>query len=286
MEGYPAQEISAVEAVRRGHLVTTVPVALGMFITILGALILYPIFGSVLVVVATFICGLAVIMLYGAQAHIRWRIWAFSRVNNVHELRDLAVLKGLLLKRSSLLGIFEFATLEQRRKLLMLDRRFEEKNVFPDDVMVGQRTALPRRKTTIVLSLGASVAAMLLGIGVLIIAPLFKGAVLLGVTLVISGVLGVLAGWKKWRVCEVPLVLSDDGIESLSTGFIRWEDICDEAVENHGGTDGRIPVLTFRAGDAKPTVIYLAEFLVKEERMLYLLRLYRGRHNARQGHSL
>lgn len=280
MEGYPAREISAAEAVRRGHLVTTVPVALGMFITILGALISYPIFGSVLVVVVTFICGLVAIMLYGVQAHIRWRIWAFSRVNNVHELRDLAVLKGLLLKRASLLGSFELATLEQRLRLLALERRFEENRAFADDAMVGQYTAFERRKVKIILSFSTGVVLVLLGIGALLFFPEEGSVIAFGVLSILSGMLGVIAGWKAWQNRDVPLVLSDGGIDSGETGFVSWEEIWDEAVENHGGTDGRVPVLTFRTKDGKQRTIPLADYVIKETQVFQLLRFYRARHQS------
>lgn len=71
----------------------------------------------------------------------RWRIWAFSNVRNVHELKQSAILGQIYPKDGSFLWRFEIKTIEQKQQILELDQKFDIPDVFVEDYEIPFETS-------------------------------------------------------------------------------------------------------------------------------------------------
>ena len=125
------------EAIRKGQVLIKLPFFLAFSATIAAGFFVAARLESPVATAATIAAGWTFALLYCAQASVRWRIWAFSNVRNVYELRDVAVLVRLMSRSNSLLGRLEIASALQRRKLRELDSRFVQADDVRDSLQIG-----------------------------------------------------------------------------------------------------------------------------------------------------
>jgi hypothetical protein len=126
------QEISVNKAINRGHLIVNVPV----FISIIGipALSLYlsnqnliPKWG----IGIGFVLGFVIAWLVWSFMITKWRIWAFENVRNVHELKKRAIQEKLIWNDGNIFEQTEIRTLEDKKELKKLEKKFEKEDVYP-----------------------------------------------------------------------------------------------------------------------------------------------------------
>lgn len=79
--------------------------------------------------------GLMLYFLYGEWITLKWRLWAYEYVNDIHQFQRAAELEGLLM-RQSYESIEHFMTSGQKEKLIRLQQRFLEEADFFDDISI------------------------------------------------------------------------------------------------------------------------------------------------------
>ncbi|HYV95415.1 MAG TPA: hypothetical protein VE978_26815 [Chitinophagales bacterium] len=72
------------------------------------------------------IAGFILAWLWWSVHVIRWKIWAYANVADIHRLEQKAIRRGLIWKRGSFWEITELASAKQRAQLNQLVNRFEE----------------------------------------------------------------------------------------------------------------------------------------------------------------
>lgn len=107
--------------------------------SIVLASIIY-IFCSGLYALLVFVCGVLAMVAYGEKKRIEWRLWAYDRVADIHQLQRSAELASVLKLRSY--NNIGFANAQQAKSLKSLITRFDEEQVFEDDTSVAQETAV------------------------------------------------------------------------------------------------------------------------------------------------
>ena len=113
----------------RGYL----PMVLILLSAIVLASILY-IFSSGVYALLVFVGGVFWMVRYGERRRTEWRLWAYDRVTDIHQLQRSAELAMVLKLRShDKIGV---ANAQQKERLISLIARFDEEQVFEDDASV------------------------------------------------------------------------------------------------------------------------------------------------------
>ncbi len=119
----------------RGYL----PMVLMLLSAIVLASMLY-IFSSGLYALIVFVGGVFWVLRYGEKRRTEWRLWAYDRVSDIHQLQRSAELAMVLKLRShDKIGV---ANAQQKERLMSLIKRFDEEQVFEDDASVSQETVI------------------------------------------------------------------------------------------------------------------------------------------------
>lgn len=161
-------------AIKRGQLSVNLPVMLIMF-SVLGLCIFlvtdkqapgYLILASILLAPLT---G----WIYWSFVITRWRIWAFTNVDNVHELKSRAISCQLIWPDGHIFEKTEIRTKKEKEIIKDLDKRFLEnppkRKVLNDDPTVPSTTVVfYSKKYLLVEMIIFGVASLLLGIYVFV----------------------------------------------------------------------------------------------------------------------
>ncbi len=200
---------------------------------LLACIFLYLIAGDVIWI--NIVCTLAILLLPVILTAVyyffmlpRWRIWAFSNVRNVHELKQRAILGQIYPKDNSFWWRLEIKSAAQIDTLENLEQRFDQPDVFEEDYSIPFQTTYSYPKSDkfifLLFALGNLAVAIFMfdvkrtdQIFVCLIA--FAGAVALGVS-----------AYKRFRATEPQLIISNDGITSKENGFHGWDEIQNEQV--------------------------------------------------------
>ena len=156
-----------------------------------------------------------------------WRFWAFSRVENVHELKKRLILLGDISETDILFKKIENST-EFEMKYWKLRLKFAQEDIFEDDETIPEETLLYYSKPLSITLIVFSIYIFALGSIFLLFAvdaKIYIGA-LFGVLLIILAVfLGYRLGYKKLKNREPQLTLNSKGISTNKNGFHKWEEI-------------------------------------------------------------
>lgn len=93
-----------------------------------------------------------------------WKIWAYENVRNIHELQRKAVEEKLIWQSGSWFEKTEFKDYQQKEKLKQLQKKFLEKDIFKDDILVPTETVIFNSRITILFLLLVYLIINLVGI--------------------------------------------------------------------------------------------------------------------------
>ncbi len=89
--------------------------------------------------------GVLLSMCYTTWTTLRWRIWAYEHVADIHQLQRSAELAGLLLRQSHN-RTSRFANTAQSKTLEQLIARFSDEPAFTDDLSIPPQTDVYKKK--------------------------------------------------------------------------------------------------------------------------------------------
>jgi uncharacterized coiled-coil protein SlyX len=72
----------------------------------------------------------------------KWRVWAFENVRNVHELKKRAIQEKLISADSSIFEKTEIRTAKDKERLRLLAHKFEQDDLFQDDLTIANETTI------------------------------------------------------------------------------------------------------------------------------------------------
>lgn len=221
------ETVSVSDAIRKGHLMVTIP----SIATLLGTMII-----TLYLVIIGVIPGWTILFggllsftlswLYWSYVITKWRLWAFDSVKNAYDLQKRAVEEKLIWPEGSFFEKTEIRNREERERLQVLQHKFDHADIFHDDVLVPDETRVSYSRKSIYFNI---VGLLLLGAtGVYFIIQnknLISGLIALSICIALAKL-----EYKKLRNNRLFIIINNEGIETIDAGFFRWEDIEGEEI--------------------------------------------------------
>lgn len=229
--------------------------------------------------IAALICfpaAFIIAWLYWGTSVVRWKLWAFENVRNVHELKQRAILEQVIPKDKGFLNKTEIWTSIQRDKWQSLQHKFDIPDLFEDDYTVAEETGIYYSKwQKLFMSVVMSVIAFT---GLYLLTT--NADRLIPIILIVVGALLTAGSLMQFFDRRAQIMISNQGITTIKKGFFSWEDISEEKLILERRGKQLIYYLTFNhpGGSFKTSVTGLDANHTKIDK---LLRLYRSRHEAK-----
>lgn len=137
--------ITVKAAIEGGIRMVRVPARQILALTSLSIPVVWLIWGFSWLTLLHFPIGVIVASIYASRARPKWRIWAYTNVADIHQLQRAAELAELL-HVGSHNNVRGWMTLQQRRELTELLKRFDQDSGFIDDPDVPEETSVYERK--------------------------------------------------------------------------------------------------------------------------------------------
>ncbi|WP_345951102.1 MULTISPECIES: hypothetical protein [unclassified Mucilaginibacter] len=234
------------------------------------------------VILFTFFLFIYLPFRYWSRKMISWNLWAFAHCSDVHQLRKDAKLAGLYLDNDTLIGRMLPITPADRAIWKELNERFAQPVQFVDDPGVPAKTTIGISWRHWLFNFAFQLLGMGLATIVLIYAP--KDVSLLA-RILAGGLLLALAYTmitliRDMLIKRPELILDDEGIQTVQSGFHSWKDIKNERiVERSLGKGARSDFLCYDhssgSEDLKLTLYAIGR--IELERLLYV---YRRRYDS------
>ncbi|MBD3582569.1 hypothetical protein HC229_08620 [Flavobacterium sp. D33] len=197
-----------------------------------------------------------------------WRIWAFTNVRNAHELQAKAVSQKLIWPRGSFFERTEIRTRAQRLKLLELEQRLEQPDIFYDDPSIPSETIIrfSKRDKMIAFCIGS----FLIAIGIYgILKDQFAMAAIF-----LAGDYLAIKSYRQMRNREPQLTLNEQGMQVKDGPFMEWQLLSRiDVSQTH---------FRYRIANLSDHALELAEFDKDASAIEKHVRIYIGRYEQSQ----
>jgi hypothetical protein len=263
---------------KRGQLVVNVPVFVLMFGTMgsfvfLLAKSLIPPYLVFLSIVGSPLVG----WIYWSFAITRWRIWAFSQVDNVHELKERAIIGKLIWPDGSIFEKTEIRTEKDRALLRIIETRFDEippSREIADDSSIPDTTLIYYSRTYILVTAGFM--AIVAGYGVYVLATTSRQY--LGIFCVLFGGYYIVRNIKKITSTRPQIILNKIGI-TIGDRLIKWREINDVTISH---SSNGLLILDSVYGSFK---IGLADYDISSGDLESRIQVYQHRNKQTNGEA-
>lgn len=227
---------------------------------------------SYILPIAGFITGLVLSFFIWGITSVRWKIWAYTHVRNIHELHRRAVNEKLIWNHGSFFNRFEIKSTAQPMALERLETRFDEPEEFYDDVTVPHSSYFYISKTTMYLKLGGGILAFGFGIYLYFNAETTKEKLIVYAAPAVAVML-IYQAYKGLSNKKPVLVLDEEGVRLQKKGLMLWEDIynIDVLIKD------KEQVLSFYY-NGEVIELKLEDVDVKAAELRKLIETYRARH--------
>ncbi|MEC4005263.1 hypothetical protein OX283_011390 [Flavobacterium sp. SUN052] len=223
------ETVTVAQAISKAKWTINTPSLIILFGMFFGSIILYTekYFNGWIIALGS-ILGIVFAWLFWSLSIVKWKIWAFENVRNVHELKRKAIQNNLIWKDDSWFNKTEIINYEQKQKLKRLEKKFLEKDVYYDDSSVPKETIVNFSKGGIVFGFVFGIGAIVLGIytflqernNYFILLFVAFGLYFLFITI------------KKATSNEPQISINSLGIKLAKKDFMDWHYITDDFVES------------------------------------------------------
>lgn len=262
-------------ALSRGQLVVNVPVFIIMF-GVMGLFFFLGFSGRLPVYFTPLgiLIGPLVAWVYWSFAITRWRIWAFTNVDDVHELKHQAIVGQLIWPDGSFFEKTEIRTKKERTLISELEKRFKErkkKKQFIDDPTVPSVTKVHYSKSNLIIEILLMTGCLSIGIYFLVTSDSW----VLGTLLVLTGAYFAIRDFKKLTTFEPQIILDEKGIE-INGDKYSWTEVQDSTTtfETFGKTTASYIILETTSGTIKQNI---DDYDTTFRELRHTLMVYRGR---------
>ncbi len=224
-----------------------------------------------------FVLGGLAAFLLSSYLTARWRIWAFTNVDDVHELRQAAITEQLMPADGSWFGKNELISVTIKAQLLELGSRFSEPYAFNDDYTLPDEVVLYKYPYTLII-IG--------GITILFGCVTFMISAAAGSALILTGA-GILMLNQKF-VKATPgknpfITIGNKGIKIEQGELQGWKDVRNERIvwERTGKNRYYYLIFDHHGGSER---INLTNAGIKTSYLNHLLYVYRHRNMQHKTH--
>ncbi len=188
---------------------------------------------------AGFVLGGLCAVLLSSYLTVRWRIWAFTNVDDVHELRQAAITEQLLPRDGAWYGKYEMVSVANKERLAELENRFSEKYVFTDDYTLPDEVVLYKYRYTLIIAGGLCI----LSAGVIALLSMTAAVALLfaGLALLLMNQKFVHAGTSR----KPFITIGEKGLAIEQGAMREWKDISNERITWEKSGEHRYYYLNF-----------------------------------------
>lgn len=205
-----------------------------------------------------------------------WRIWAFTNVRNVHELKQRAILGQIYPKKdNSFLWRLEIKSAAQKQATEELQKKFDQPDVFNNDYDIPYETTYSYSKVE-------TAILLLFTLGLLIAAVIWlsQGVDLAGFITLGGSIMFGFMFYKRIKNRGPQLILSNEGITTKKYGFHPWKDITNEQVFFVSAGKASYYGLSYEA-NGQAIKISLRDLTgLRSYKVDHVLRTYTGRYEA------
>lgn len=273
------QEVTVRKAIARGHVMVNVPVMM--------AIVGLPVVTFYLTVNAdlpkwsigvAFFFGMGMAWLIWSYMITKWRIWAFSRVKNVHELKEKAIEGNLIWPDGSIFEKTEIRTRKDRITLEKLNRKFLKEDVYEQDFLLPPTTVIYNDKGARYVEL--VIMAVVMGVGIVAaMGHTVKGYVM-GGAMILLALYQLKKIIRRLRDRGPQITINDQGIKLHAGKFYDWWDISGERVIKESSAKNTKYYLVFYGPVGTKEQIELEPLNVTPDELRNMLRTYRLRNNS------
>lgn len=209
-------------------------------------------------------------LLYRSFVISKWKIWAFSKVRNVHELKKRALQAQILFENEKSLIKYEYYNKNDKKKWSLIQEKFKVNDVFIDDLSISKQTVINHPKTNpfaIILIL----FFLILGISIIVDTKKIDAIILI--------IIGLYIAYIHFRNTiyfnnKPQILINENGMKTINTEFYKWNEIENENVITK---DNKKYFLVYNhpKGIEKLEITNLNTNQVKLEK---LIQIYKGRN--------
>ena len=224
------KEITVDKAIKRGNsllLIVTIITLIAMF----AAMFLFDYFHLPiwLALIVWFPCFAILLFL----AWKKWIFWAFTYVQDVHELKKRLIMTKSISENSKFFKKIENCT-EDNNKYWYLHLKFAQDNVFKNDITIPDETLIYHSKISSRIFIATSILLFAAGIFLLTIHNTILQ--IFGIVMLIVSVLRFYKEYIKLKRREPQIILNNRGIKTVKTDFYKWEEIKEEKFINNSSS--------------------------------------------------
>lgn len=271
-------QITVDEAIRKGQRMINWPITF-IFMALGGGIIFAAKEGMLpgWANAAGIVLALVAAWLYWSIMIVRWRIWAFDNVNNVHDLYKRAITERLIWPDGSWASKTEIWTQSQREKWEAIKTRFNKPEVFENDFTVPSETIIYYSRSRNFTEMAVMLA--LAGFGVYLIAAEIN--LLFGIVMVAIGIFFAVKEFRQATNTEPQITLNEKGITTASHGATNWEDITEaEVILERSGRN--LHAYLVYSTPLESIKISIEDFDTDRNQLYHLVKVYRGRASRRR----
>lgn len=253
-----------------------------MFFILLASIIVKSIYfndiyGETIDIFITIFIALGLCWLYWSFTVPIWKIWAYTNVRNVHELKLKAQKNGFIFKDGNFFEKTEIKSYEQRETLKKLEKKFLIDDVYHDDFAVPKETKIYYSKTKLSFTL-FFVSSCFIGLLYLILNHnLFKNMDSGSFSIIFLVGLLLFLGYsnlKKILNSNPQIIISEEGIQIKVNPMISWKNINNEIA--YGTWKGKYYRKCFAFNDQE---IIINDYTISVKELEELLHTYRARYD-------
>jgi hypothetical protein len=222
--------------------------------------------------------------LFWSKRTTRWKLWAFDNVDNVHELKIAAVQAHLCPAYGTLMDKLQIHSAEEREQWRKVQDRFAFPDVFKDDPTIPPVTQIFYSKAHLTLYTFFGLLFVGIGCGLEYLAIKNNGNMslkLIAPMIACAAIYYMVINIKRMLKKQPELVLEDQGLTTLETGFLNWDQIFNEKVtRTDRGKRGILYTYSFQHPGGLVN-IDISDLDISKFRLERLIRIYRGRFARR-----
>lgn len=274
------ENVTVDEAIKKGHKMTTRPGLLIIALALAGSFALTKYDKDWAWIIApAVVCALALTWLVWSLQITKWKVWAFEHVRNVHELKKRAIQDKLIWPDESIFNKTEIWSAAGREQWQLLQLKFQRK----DEFIIEDDPAVPA-ETIIYYSKGGNFVEMTImllcgGIGVYMIVR--SDSFIFGTFILVIMLYGAFRQYKQATDKRPQIIINDNGIQTISSTFRKWEHIKDEDVERENQGKQSHHYLTYKHNNGYVRLA-IDDYEITATELKKLLKVYRSRYIKRK----
>jgi hypothetical protein len=199
-----------------------------------------------------------------------WKIWAFTNVRNIHELKKKAIRENLLYNDNSIWNRTAISTTNQKKEWIEIEKRFKTKDYYEDNLLIPEERNFYISKTLQKYDLIKMI--LLIVFGCIVVYYGISG----GIFLIIIGLISAFFITKKLYSDKVLLSLNIIGIKTNGENMIKWHEIIDTNIVRKGSKNKETYLILETKFEA--IEINIEELEIDNEELEELINTYRLRN--------